>query len=78
MKMAISIPDELFFEAEKYAKSCGVSRSRLYATAVAQFLEQHLAKRITKQLNEVYSSKPEKLDKTLSAMQFLSLEKEKW
>jgi len=33
---------------------------------------------ITKQLNEVYSSEPAKLNKTLSTMQFTSIEKEEW
>ena len=78
MKTAISIPDKLFLDADQYAKSHGVSRSHLYARAVAQFLEQHPSDRITKQLNEVYSSKPAKLNKTLAAMQFTSIEKEEW
>ncbi|MDH5561299.1 MAG: type II toxin-antitoxin system HicB family antitoxin, partial [Deltaproteobacteria bacterium] len=34
MKTAISIPDNLFREAEQYAKSHGFSRSRLFAEAV--------------------------------------------
>ena len=78
MKTAISIPDKLFLAADQYAKSHGVSRSHLYAKAVAQFLEQHPSDRITKQLNEVYSSEPAKLNKTLATMQFTSIEKEEW
>jgi metal-responsive CopG/Arc/MetJ family transcriptional regulator len=78
MKTAISIPDNLFIVADQYAKSHGVSRSQLYAKAVAQFLEQHSSDHITKQLNEVYSSEPAKLNETLSTMQFTSIEKEEW
>ncbi len=78
MKTAISIPDKLFLAADQYAKSHGVSRSHLYARAVAKFLEQHPTDHITKQLNEIYSAKPAKLNKDLSTMQFNSIEKEEW
>ncbi len=78
MKTAISIPDKLFQAADQYAKNHGFSRSNLYAKAVAQFLEQHPTDYITKQLNEVYPDKSSKLDKTLSTMQFNSVEKEIW
>jgi metal-responsive CopG/Arc/MetJ family transcriptional regulator len=78
MKTAISIPDKLFRAADQYAKNHGFSRSKLYAEAVAQFLEQHPSELITKQLDKIYSSEPAKLDETLSAMQFNSIEKEEW
>ena len=78
MKTAISIPDKLFQAADQYAKNHGFSRSNLYAKAVAQFLEQHPTDYITKQLNEVYPDKSSKFDKTLSTMQFNSVEKEIW
>jgi len=78
MKTAISIPDKLFRAADQFAKNHGFSRSQLFAQAVTQYLEHHPSDHITKQLNEIYSSKPEKLDKTLSKMQFSSIEKEEW
>ena len=78
MKTAISIPDKLFLAADQYAKQHGFSRSNLYAKAVAQFLEQHPTDYITKQLNEVYPTESSKLNKTLSTMQFNTIEKEKW
>ena len=78
MKTAISIPDKLFKAADQYAKSHGFSRSKLYAEAVAKFLEQHPADHITKQLNEIYSVESAKLDETISTMQFSSIEKEEW
>ena len=78
MKTAISIPDKLFQSADHYAKSHGVSRSNLYARAVAQFLETHSTDHITKQLNEVYSSQSAEINSTISLLQFSSLEKEEW
>ena len=78
IKIAISIPDELFQTADHYAKSHGVSRSNLYAQAVAQFLATHSTDHITKQLNAVYSSQPAKLNKTVASMQFSSIDKKEW
>jgi len=78
MKTAISIPDKLFQSADQYAKSHGVSRSSLYAQAVAQFLEKHSTEHITKQLNEVYSNHSAEINETISSLQFSSIEKEEW
>jgi metal-responsive CopG/Arc/MetJ family transcriptional regulator len=41
MKTAISLPDDLFSQAEKYAREQGLSRSELYATALRAYLEAH-------------------------------------
>ena len=41
MKIALSIPDELFESGETLGKRLGVSRSRLYATALAEFVAKH-------------------------------------
>ncbi len=78
MKTAVSIPDKLFAAADQYAKAHGVSRSNLYAKAIAQFLDQHPADYITSQLNNIYKDKQTKVNKTVSAMQFHSIEKEEW
>ena len=78
MKTAISIPDKLFQSADQYAKSHGVSRSNLYARAVAQFLETHSTDHITKQLNEVYSNHLAEINSTILALQCSSIEKEEW
>ena len=78
MKTAISIPDNIFQAAEEYAKSRGVSRSRLYSEAVAQFLEKHSKDQITQKLNEIYSDQSSEMNETITALQFNSLESEKW
>ncbi len=38
MKTAVSIPDELFHQAETEARREGLSRSRLYSRALAAYL----------------------------------------
>lgn len=78
MKTAISIPDNLFRKADRYAKSRGYSRSELFAKAVEQYLEVHPFDHITKQLNEVYSSDQAALNEMLATIQFSSIEKEEW
>ena len=40
MKTAVSIPDEVFAEADRAAERLGWSRSQLYARAVGEFLER--------------------------------------
>lgn len=54
MKTAISLPDDLFASADALAARLGVSRSELYATAVAEFLAKHTASQVTAQLDRLY------------------------
>ncbi len=41
MKTAVSIPDDVFEEAERLASRLKTSRSQLYAKALAEFLVRH-------------------------------------
>src|ERR1041384_6218880 len=41
MKTAISIPDSIFHDADALAKRLGISRSELYARAVADLVARH-------------------------------------
>lgn len=47
MKTAISIPDEIFEEAEKAAKRLGLSRSELFTRALKAFLNERSERSIT-------------------------------
>ena len=78
MKAAISLPDSLFAEAEQVAKRLRLSRSKLYAIALAQFLKQQGAHGVTERLNEVYAKEKSKLDPVLHALQLRSLPREDW
>jgi metal-responsive CopG/Arc/MetJ family transcriptional regulator len=77
VKIAISLPDELYREAEFAAKRLKVSRSQLYATALATYLEQQGGRRVTEQLNAIYGARTAKVDPALNRMQLASLP-EKW
>ena len=78
MKIALSIPDDLFASAEALAKRLGVSRSRMYAAALQDFVAKHKSKNVTERLNKVYAEHASSLDKTLRQIQARSLEKNRW
>jgi hypothetical protein len=78
MKTAVSLPDDLFRLAEATARRLRVSRSELYAKAIAEFLKQQDGSSITKRLNDVYSRCPAKVDPGLHRAQLKSLEKDAW
>lgn len=78
MKTAISIPDKIFIEAEGLASRLGISRSQLYAKAVAEYTKQRKTVNVTEKLNQIYSQEKGTLDKELASMQLHSLEQEEW
>lgn len=78
MKTAVSMPDDLFEEAEAAARRLRVSRSELYAKAIADFVKRLDANTITERLNDVYSHGPAKVDSVLQRAQLKSLKKEVW
>jgi metal-responsive CopG/Arc/MetJ family transcriptional regulator len=78
MKTAVSMPDELFNRAEAAARRLGVSRSELYAKAIAEYLQQEQDRTVTERLNQVYAGRTAKLDPGLHRAQLESLEKEVW
>jgi metal-responsive CopG/Arc/MetJ family transcriptional regulator len=78
MKTAVSLPDDLFRLAEAAARRLRVSRSELYAKAIAEYLKRQHGNGITERLNEVYSRRPAKVDSALHRAQMKSLEKDAW
>jgi metal-responsive CopG/Arc/MetJ family transcriptional regulator len=78
MKTAVSIPDKVFRRAEALAKELEISRSELYATALASFLEEHDERNVTERLNKLYSQQEAKLDPVLAELQFRALPPEDW
>lgn len=78
MKTAISLPDPLFDAADALAGRLGVSRSELYATALAEFVAKHTHAEITARLNEVYADEDHSLDPALRRAQRESIGREEW
>jgi hypothetical protein len=55
MKTTISLPDQIFYEAEETVHIMGIPRSKLYLNALVEYLGKNNRKGITKNLNEVYN-----------------------
>jgi hypothetical protein len=54
VKTAISIPDDVFDQAEKVAKRLGLSRSELFTRAVQAFLATRAEQNITKSYDAAF------------------------
>lgn len=78
MKIAVSIPDDLFASAEGLGKRLGVSRSRLYATALAEFLAKHQGRKTTARLNRIYGAEDSRIEEPLRRLQSRSVAEEPW
>ena len=78
MKTAISLPDDLFKSGDALAKRLGVSRSELYARALADLVAKYKTSQLTQRLNAVYAEEESRLDPATSAAQSRALSRESW
>jgi predicted transcriptional regulator len=78
MKTAISIPDDIFASADQLADQLGVSRSALYATAVAEFVAKHQATDVTARLDQVYATQPTRSEPALRRTQARAARRAEW
>jgi len=78
MKTAISIPDDVFAAAEAEARRLGVSRSGLFAKAVAEFVARNRGLGVREALDSVYATEDSRVDDALVRMQAASLPDEGW
>lgn len=78
MKIVVSLPDPLCLKAEQLAKALGVSRSRLYAEAIAEYLARRGGAAITAKLNDVFAEQKSALSDELAGAQSNSLSDGAW
>jgi metal-responsive CopG/Arc/MetJ family transcriptional regulator len=78
MKTAISLPDDLFRAGDALARRMKVSRSELYARALAEYVAKHRADQLTQRLNTVYATEDSGLDPGLARLQGRSLPRDEW
>jgi metal-responsive CopG/Arc/MetJ family transcriptional regulator len=78
MKTAISIPDDVFSQAERFAHQRKITRSALFTVAVDEYIHHHREDDVTRRLNKVYASADSALDPVFAQLQSLSLPKEDW
>ena len=77
-QVSVSISKPIFDAAELLGAELKVSRSQLYAMAVARFLEEQSAMSVTEKLNAAYAVHSSKLDRSLERAQFEVLKREAW
>lgn len=53
MKTAVSVPDDLFAEAEQLARRSHSSRSEMYSAALREYLARHAPDDVTEALDQV-------------------------
>lgn len=53
MRTAVSLPDELFRDAERHAERVQKTRSQLYTEALAEYLTRHAPEEVTEAMNRV-------------------------
>jgi metal-responsive CopG/Arc/MetJ family transcriptional regulator len=78
VKTAISIDKQLYEDAERFSKAAGLSRSRLYSTAINEYIQNHSPDLITEKLNEYYKDHVSKLDDDLKYAACRIFNREEW
>ena len=78
MKIAVSIPDDLFVNADRLAQQLGTSRSRLYAEAIRAYLAAHDPDAITQALNAICDELGSAIDPAVAAAAAGILERTEW
>jgi metal-responsive CopG/Arc/MetJ family transcriptional regulator len=78
MKTAISLPDDLFAAAESLAGRLGVSRSRLVALALAEFIAKHRTSKVTERLDAVYAVEDSRVETPVRRAQRRATKRTEW
>jgi metal-responsive CopG/Arc/MetJ family transcriptional regulator len=78
MKTAVSLPDEVFEQAERLARKLGKSRSELYREAVTEYVARHDPQEVTEAMNRVAEQVDTRPDAFSSAAARQILERTEW
>lgn len=78
MKTAVSIPDDVFEEAERLASRLQMSRSKLYARALAEFVARHDDERVTALMDQAVREAGEQGDAFLDVAAKQAMRRAEW
>jgi metal-responsive CopG/Arc/MetJ family transcriptional regulator len=78
MKIAVSIPDEVYQVAERLARRTRKSRSRLYGDALKEYLARHAPDEVTEAMNRACAEVGETKDPFVSSATRRILEQSEW
>jgi len=78
MKTAVSIPDEIFHGAERFARRTRQSRSRIFADALREYLARHSPEEITDAVNRACTALGETPDLFVASAAQRVLKRAEW
>ena len=78
MKTAVSIPDDVFEEAERLAVELQTSRSQLYSRALQEFVARHAPDRLIEAMNRVIDQVGSEVDEFSRKASRRVLERVEW
>ena len=78
MKTAVSIPDEVFEDAERLAKRLNRSRSEVYSRALAEYVARHTPDEVTEAMDRVLQELAEPANEFVSAAARRTLGRTEW
>jgi len=78
MKTAISIPDEIFEDAERLAKRLKSSRSELYSRALSEYVARHASDQVTEAMDKALATVDEPIDSFTANAARRTLRRTEW
>ena len=72
------MPDALFEAVDSLARKLGVSRSKLVATALAEYVAKHRSARVTERLDAVYSAEASYNDAEMTKAHRRTMRRTEW
>ena len=78
MKTAVSIPDDVFQEAEQLARRTRKSRSQLFSDALREYVARHAPDEVTERMDRICSQPGISRDQFVSAAARRVLEQSEW
>lgn len=78
MKTAVSIPDEIFEDAERLAQRLKRSRSDLYSRALSEYVARHGPDEVTEEMNRAVAAVNEQSDAFVTTAAQRALKRAEW
>jgi metal-responsive CopG/Arc/MetJ family transcriptional regulator len=78
MKIAVSIPDDVYRRAERLAEKSNRTRSRLYSDALGEYLARHGSDEVTDTMNQILVGMDQSADSFVAVAARAALAKTEW
>jgi Arc/MetJ-type ribon-helix-helix transcriptional regulator len=78
MKTAVSIPDEVFEQAERLARRARKSRSQVFSSALREYLARHAPDEVTEAMDRVCAQTGDQPDPFVNEAARRTLERSEW